>query len=138
MGDHKGQMPGGSLDVTNLWVTEPATADAPAEAIPQAGPFTLWTTFSGKGTQWDNLNGATPPLYKFDVMFHIEGIGVGEPEVDYGPVAITLNGQSSYNVSYPVNPNKLPAGLYRCGVTIVCKNWHGAVGYYEGLIFQIY
>jgi len=133
-----GQMPGGTLNVTNLWVTEPPDADHPHEAIPQSGEFTLHTTFTGSGSQWINMKAAG---HLFHVRFHVEGIGAAEPEVDYGPVSVNLNAATNvYAVAHTVTPqqNTLPAGLYRCGVTVEDKSWHGGVGFYEGLVIQVY
>lgn len=138
MTDHGGQMPGGTLDVTELWVTEPVGADAPSEAIPKGGEFTLHVKFSGSGSQWGNMKREG---HKFEVYFHLEGMGTTEEEVDYGPENVFLvNNQDEYEVELPITvaQNTLPVGLYRCGCTIENKNWIGAVGYIEGLILQIY
>lgn len=138
MTNHGGQMPGGTLDVTELWVTEPVAADAPSEAIPKGGEFTLHTKFSGSGGQWGNMKREG---HEFKVFFHLEGMGITEDEVDYGPVTVNLvDGQDEYEVEHPVTAaqNTLPVGLYRCGCTIENTNWIGAVGYIEGLILQIY
>jgi hypothetical protein len=42
-----GQMPGGTFDVTRVWVTEPEEAEKPNEAIPVGGKFTLHAAFTG-------------------------------------------------------------------------------------------
>jgi hypothetical protein len=132
-----GQMPGGTLDVTNIWVTEPPPADDPHEAIPQGGEFTLHARFTGAGTQWINMR---DQAHHFHVYFHLEGIGSTEAEVDYGPVSMNLGQANVYDVNHTVTAqqNTLPRGLYRCGVTIEDQNWHGAVGFNEGLVIQIY
>jgi len=131
-------MPGGRLHVPELWVTEPPAADRPAEAIPEHGEFTLHATFSGSGDQWKNMKHNT---HRFEVVFHVEGIGVSEPEVDYGPVHVHLNQtDDEYQADYlvPANKNTLTPGLYRCGVTVVNEDWIGAVAFREGLVLQIY
>ncbi len=138
MADHSGQMPGGNLDITTLWITEPAAADAPAEAIPQGGEFTLHAQFTGSGTQWNNMKKQS---HVFAVHFHLEGIGTTEAEVDYGPINVTLNqATNSYDVTRIVTAqqNTLPIGLYNWGCTVENTNWHGAVAFYMGRVLQIY
>jgi len=133
-----GQMPGGKFDVTDLWVTEPEAADAPAEAIPQGGEFTLHAKFSGSGSQWKNMKKEN---HIFEIYFHLEGVGTTEKEVDDGPMTVTLDKSTdTYEIEHVVTPqqNTLPIGLYRCGCTVENKNWTGAVGFNEGLILQIY
>lgn len=138
MADHGGQMPGGKLDVTELWVTEPEGEDAPAEAIPQGGEFTLHVKFSGSGSQWKNMK---KEGHNFEIYFHLEGIGRSEEEMDYGPKNVTLNKNTDcYEVMQVVTAqeNTLPVGLYRCGCTVEDTNWVGAVGFFDGLVIQIY
>ena len=138
MADHSGQMPSGAFDVTKLWVTEPAAADAPSEAIPRGGEFTLHAIFTGSGTQWNNMKSQQ---HVFAVNFHVERIGAQPAEEDYGPVNITLNpATDSYTAEYTVaaQQNMLPEGVYRVGCTAQNQNWKGAVGFYEGLVIQIY
>lgn len=135
---NKGQMPGGKFDVTQFWVTEPEEADAPAEAIPQGGEFTLHAIFTGSGTQWNNMKSQH---HVFAIYFHLEGIGTLEKEVDYGPVHVTLDpAMNSYEVRRVVTAqqNTLPVGLYKGGCTVENTNWHGAVGFNEGLVLQVY
>ena len=105
-----GQMPGGKLNVSEYWVTEPAAADQPAEAIPQGGEFTLHAEFTGSGTQWGNMKSNKQ---KFLPEFHLEGIGATEAEVDYTGSEITLNAATDvYEAIYTVTPeqNTLPVG----------------------------
>jgi hypothetical protein len=132
-----GQMPAGTFDVTNLWVTEPTEAEHPHEAIPRGGEFTLHARFTGSGTQWMDMRDQN---HVMDTWFHLEGIGSTEGEVDYHADPVTLGAANVYNVSYTIaaQQNTLPVGLYRCGVTTENVNWHGAVGFYEGLVIQIY
>lgn len=139
MGDHGGQVPGGTFDVRELWVSEPPGEDAPAEAIPKGGDFTFHAKFTGTGRQWKNMK---DQKHTMEVIFHAEGMGATEKEVDYdpaNPTLVVLNpGTDLYEATFKVTANTLPVGLYRCGCTVVDKNWHGAVGYYEGLIIQIF
>jgi hypothetical protein len=131
-------MPGGTLDVPTLWVTEPKEAETPAEAIPEGHEFTLHALLTGSGNQWDNMKAEG---HEFEIYFHMEGIGKTEEEVDYGPETVTLNeNQNEYEVSHrvPADENTLPIGLYRVGCTAENMDWPGAVGFIEGLVLQIY
>lgn len=138
MSEHKGQVPGGTLDVPDLWVTEPKGVEEPAEAIPEGQEFTLHAVLRGSGRQWENMKSEG---HQFEIYFHLEGIGHTEEEVDFGPEYVTLNENlNEYEVSYPVQPeaNTLPVGLYRVGCTAENLDWTGAVGFNEGLVIQIY
>jgi hypothetical protein len=130
-------MPGGTFDVNGLWVTEPTAADVPAQAIPQGGEFTLHASFTGSGTQWMDMRDQN---HVMRTWFHLEGIGSTEAEVDYQAPDVTLGPANVYQVSRTITAaqNTLPIGLYRCGITTENVNWHGAVGFYEGLVIQIY
>jgi len=130
-----GQVASGTFDVNSLWVTEPPTADTPAQAIPHGGVFTFHMTFTGTGAHWYNCRSQG---HHFQVKFHVEGVGA-EMEADYTPPPIQVNlNQTNYEVTYTVNPNTLPVGLYRCGCTVEDNDWHGTVGFRENLLLQIY
>jgi hypothetical protein len=131
-----GQVPGGTLDITRFWVTEPTAADTPYEAIPQGGQFTFHARLTGSGSAWDNMKQQN---HVFSAKFHMEGIGVSGTERDYNAPNVTLNpSTNSYEIALTITNNNLPAGLYRCGCTVINTNWHGAVAFYEGLVIQIY
>ena len=133
-----GQVPSGTFNVTNIWVTEPPEAEHPHEAIPKGGEFTLHATFTGSGNQWINMR---EQHHHMRTWFHVEGLGHTEAEEDYQVTPdLQLSDQNVYEVTrtVTVQQNTLPIGLYRCGVTVEDWDWHGAVGFYEGLVIQIY
>jgi hypothetical protein len=136
-------MGSGTFDVTQLVVTEPATAEAPTNIIPQLGEFSVTATFTGSGTLWNNLKNMNPRL-AYEVIYFIEGIGASSVELDLGvhsgyldPTKNVYEGaDTTFTVAAP--DNQLPVGIYRVGCTVTFPTFPGTTGFLEDFIIQIY
>ena len=136
MADHGGQpqLVGWlTFDVSSLAVTcEPG--NPPTTVIDVGVDFTVTATFTGSGTDWDNMK---DDQEQCEVKFYAEGIGVGAPDFDWGAETRNLGAADEYPVDHIVVGGIAQEGIYRLGATVAFPNKHGVLGFYEGLVIQI-
>jgi hypothetical protein len=139
MADHGGQpqLAGWlTFDVTNLQVTvEPGVA--PTYILQTDVPFTLTVTFTGDGTDWDNMN---DDAQAYQVRFYAEGIGAAATDLDFAELptdSCNMNGADTYTVDHSEAAGIAQEGIYRFGAIVTFPGKNGVLGFYEGLLVQV-
>jgi hypothetical protein len=139
--------PAGEFDVTQLVAieTEAGGVELPSSIIDVGESFHLRATFTGSGTNWNNMKalGLTA-----DVQFYAEGMGPGVFNQNFGTTPVILDpAQDQYEVNSP-SASVANAGIYRCGVVVTFRldnpapapdlPWNGWLGFNEDCVIQIH
>ena len=124
------------FDVSNLEVSaEPSPG--PLNIVPVGEDFTLTATFGATpgGIWWNEIK---DDAEAYNGAFYAEGWGVAAGDIDLGDEPGNFGAPDTYTQDHVVSGGIAQPGVYKMACVVTLPGVPGVVGYYDGLVVQVY